>query len=403
MTKLWYIYKDGEQQGPFTWEKLTGMAQAGEISPDDLVIGEGMSEWISGSKVEGLFPKPAFSPPPPPPKAQVPPPPPPVSQNAGPVPPPPPGPTGYTPAAAPSGAPPAPKKKSGLKIAAIVGVSVIGLIVILVIVAISAARGALRSSEAYSQAMSMLQSNSEAVQVLGEPIEAGKAVNGEVSVSNGSGEAVLSIPVSGSLNKGQLEVEALKAGGQWQLTALMLFPESGEPINLLIEKDETADLTVEATDDPYGLGFTIDIPEGWSYQKIEGNTAYFEEPQESDEPPMTISITLLFSKAAGGPYADLNAAYTEILNKYESIGAEITFDKYDIDRTKIYGDDDYPYHIVVAVYPGVGYNFAELAAIIQRDSNMFYLIVFSSLVEQAVKLETVIEDVLNSLYFIGFQ
>ncbi len=386
MTKLWYIYKDGEQQGPFTWEKLTGMAQAGEINPDDLVIGEGMSEWINGNKVEGLFPKPAFSPPPPPPKAQVPPPPPPVSQSAGPVaPPPPPGPTGYTPAA--------PKKKSGLKIAAIVGASVIGLIVILVIVAISAARGALRSSEAYSQAMSMLQSNSEAVQVLGEPIEAGRAVNGEVSVSNGSGEAVLSIPVSGPLSKGQLEVEALKAGGQWQLTSLLLFPESGEPINLLIEPVE----------DPYGLGFTIDIPEGWSYQKIEGNTAYFEEPQESDEPPMTISITLLFSKAAGGPYADLNAVYTEILNKYESIGAEIAFDEADIDSSRSYGDDDYPYHNVIVLYSGGGYDFVELASIIERDSNMFYLIVISTLVEQADKFETVAEDIFSSFYFIDYQ
>ena len=393
MSDNWYIYKDGEQQGPLSWEKLTGMAQAGEISPDDLVIGEGMSEWISGSKVEGLFPKPAFSPPPPPPVAQVPPPPPPVLQSAGPVPPPPPGPVGYTPAAAPPGAPAARKKKSGLKIAAIVGASVIGLIVILIIVAISAARGALRSSEAYSQAMSMLQSNSEAVQVLGEPIEAGKAVNGEVSVSNGSGEAVLSIPVSGPLSKGQLEVEALKAGGQWQITSLMLFPESGEPINLLIESVE----------DPYGLGFTIDIPEGWSYQKIDGNTAYFEEPQESDEPPMTISITLLFSKAAGGPYADLNAVYTEILNKYESIGAEIAFDETDIDISRSMGDDDYPYHNIIVIYPGGGYEFVELASMIERDSNMFYLIVISTLVEHVDKFETFAEDIFNSFHFIDYQ
>lgn len=411
MTKQWYVYKDEKQKGPLAWEKLTEMVLAGEILPEDLVIGEGMNEWISGSKVEGLFQKPVFAPPPPPgAQATMPPPPPPPGAQATAFPPPPQGvqitppldaqasvsspppePPIFAPtASSPIGAPVVRKKKSGLKIAAIVGASVIGLIVILTLIAVFSGRSALRSSEVYAQAMSALQANPQAVQILGEPIKAGKSVNGEIRFSNGSGEAVLSIPVSGPQNKGRLEVEAFKAANQWQISSLQLVVDGGDRLNLF--------------SDPFNLGFVMSYPQDWSYEKIDENTAYFEKPQETAEPPISILVTVLLSKQAGGVYANLDAVYKDIENQYKNIGAEIVFSESGIDDSKQFGDADYLYHVVSVTYQGIGgYIFAETVTLIQRDSDYFYQIVITGLADQIEKYELIYDEAMNSFRFVDFQ
>lgn len=95
MSKQWYVYKDQQQKGPFTWEQLWQQARSGAVGPADQYWTEGMAGWTRGDQLTDLFPKPAAPPPPPPPPAAVPPPhaavpppaaaPPPAARPSGPT------------------------------------------------------------------------------------------------------------------------------------------------------------------------------------------------------------------------------------------------------------------------------------------------------------------------------
>ena len=68
MSTEWYLYKDGQQQGPVSWEQLRRQAASGQIGAEDQVWTESMSDWTRAGEVEGLFPSfgPAAAPAPPP-------------------------------------------------------------------------------------------------------------------------------------------------------------------------------------------------------------------------------------------------------------------------------------------------------------------------------------------------
>ena len=55
MSTQWYLYKDGQQQGPFSRQALDQKSQTGAIGPGDLVWTEGMENWTRADRVEGLF------------------------------------------------------------------------------------------------------------------------------------------------------------------------------------------------------------------------------------------------------------------------------------------------------------------------------------------------------------
>lgn len=56
MSAQWYVYKDGEQKGPYSFEQLTEAAKSGQISPADMVWTAGMDGWTRAEQVEGLNP-----------------------------------------------------------------------------------------------------------------------------------------------------------------------------------------------------------------------------------------------------------------------------------------------------------------------------------------------------------
>ncbi len=66
MSSQWFLYKNQQQQGPFSWEKLVEQARAHIIGPADMIWTEGMGGWSRADQVEGLIT--------PAPKAAVPPP-----------------------------------------------------------------------------------------------------------------------------------------------------------------------------------------------------------------------------------------------------------------------------------------------------------------------------------------
>ena len=60
-TPEWYFFKasarERQQVGPFSWEQLRSLAQAGTLLPVDLVWNPGVSQWLLAGQIEGIFPE----------------------------------------------------------------------------------------------------------------------------------------------------------------------------------------------------------------------------------------------------------------------------------------------------------------------------------------------------------
>lgn len=65
MSDQWYLYRDSEQTGPFSWEELYTKASMHTLKGDDMVWHEGMEGWARVDTVPGLLPVAAVPPPPP--------------------------------------------------------------------------------------------------------------------------------------------------------------------------------------------------------------------------------------------------------------------------------------------------------------------------------------------------
>ena len=84
-----------------------------------------------------------------------------------------------------------------------------------------------------------MEASPVAVEALGAPIEEGLLVMGNINLSGSSGEADLTIPLSGPKGNGTLYVVARKSAGQWTFSQLVLVvSESGDRIDLLAAADD---------------------------------------------------------------------------------------------------------------------------------------------------------------------
>jgi hypothetical protein len=93
--------------------------------------------------------------------------------------------------------------------------------------------GALKQSDAYKMAVSRAKADSRVVAALGVPIEEGWWLSGNTQVNGASGEANLSIPISGPKGKGTIYAEATKSAGEWTYSKLVVKIDStGESIDL---------------------------------------------------------------------------------------------------------------------------------------------------------------------------
>ena len=100
-------------------------------------------------------------------------------------------------------------------------------------VVLGAASGMMKSSDAYKEGLARAQASAAVTEALGTPIAPGWFTSGSVSVTGGSGEAHLEIPVSGPKSKGTIYVEATKSAGEWSYSKLEVVTASGERIDLL--------------------------------------------------------------------------------------------------------------------------------------------------------------------------
>jgi hypothetical protein len=94
--------------------------------------------------------------------------------------------------------------------------------------------GALRSSDVARASVAMAQSNRRVAQQLGSPIDEGWLLSGSVNVSDASGDADLSVPISGPKGKGTVYVTAQKSAGRWNYSLMQVAIDgSDEKIDLL--------------------------------------------------------------------------------------------------------------------------------------------------------------------------
>ncbi len=64
MSEQWYLSREGEQYGPYSWPQLREFAAGGRVRPQDFVWCEGMADWVVATEVDGLLGPPAPPPPP---------------------------------------------------------------------------------------------------------------------------------------------------------------------------------------------------------------------------------------------------------------------------------------------------------------------------------------------------
>ena len=81
---------------------------------------------------------------------------------------------------------------------------------------------AMKSTEVYKAALARARAHPSVIEALGSPIKEGLLVSGNANVNGASGEANLSIPISGPNGKGTIYVAASKSLGQWNYLGLIV-------------------------------------------------------------------------------------------------------------------------------------------------------------------------------------
>lgn len=101
-----------------------------------------------------------------------------------------------------------------------------------VFIIVSIVFGAMKSSDAYKAALAKAKADPRVVNALGSPITDGFFVSGKTNVSGSSGQADLTIPISGPKGKGTIYFVASKFAGQWTFSKLIVdVANTGERID----------------------------------------------------------------------------------------------------------------------------------------------------------------------------
>jgi hypothetical protein len=80
--------------------------------------------------------------------------------------------------------------------------------------------GLMKSSDAYQDAVAAAKADPAVQQALGTPIEEGWFMSGSININGASGDADLSIPISGPNGTATIYVVAEKSAGQWTFSTL---------------------------------------------------------------------------------------------------------------------------------------------------------------------------------------
>ena len=108
------------------------------------------------------------------------------------------------------------------------------LIAVFVLCLMAVITSAFRSSDVYKQAVAKAGENQQVRNLIGEPVKPAWLISGQLNVSGSTGNANLSIPISGPRGKGTIRAVAFKNAGVWRFTVLQVNVEGqSESIDLL--------------------------------------------------------------------------------------------------------------------------------------------------------------------------
>jgi len=94
--------------------------------------------------------------------------------------------------------------------------------------------GAIKSSDAYKMALTKAKADPRVMSALGFPITDGFYVLGKTNVNGTSGQADLTVPISGPNGKGTIYFVASKFAGKWTFSKLMVeIDKTGQRIDLI--------------------------------------------------------------------------------------------------------------------------------------------------------------------------
>ncbi len=107
------------------------------------------------------------------------------------------------------------------------------LITLLTVAIFAFVMNVVKSSDAYKMAMEKAESNPAIVEAIGTPIEAGFFVTGSINTTGPSGNADVSVPLSGPKGEGTLYIVAQKSAGQWSFSTLEFEGPAGDRVDLM--------------------------------------------------------------------------------------------------------------------------------------------------------------------------
>jgi hypothetical protein len=81
---------------------------------------------------------------------------------------------------------------------------------------------AIKSTDVYKDALAQAKVHPLVIEALGSPVKEGFLVSGNTNANGASGEANLSIPISGPKGKGTIYVAANKSLGRWNYSGLIV-------------------------------------------------------------------------------------------------------------------------------------------------------------------------------------
>jgi hypothetical protein len=77
-------------------------------------------------------------------------------------------------------------------------------------------------SDCYQQTLARVRTSPEIAQKIGEPLKVGWLASGSINTSNSSGNADISIPISGPKGEGTIYMVAKKSAGLWKFETLQV-------------------------------------------------------------------------------------------------------------------------------------------------------------------------------------
>lgn len=80
----------------------------------------------------------------------------------------------------------------------------------------------MKSTDVYKGALARAEEYPSVIEALGSPVKAGFLVSGNTNINGASGEANLSVPISGPKGKGKIYVAATKSLGKWNYSGLVV-------------------------------------------------------------------------------------------------------------------------------------------------------------------------------------